>query len=223
MPAIQALESQLASQSATSFSQRAQWRESGNIGFRLKRTGSRSGWRLIQPGTFAPIAIGEGKRGEMEMEERFARDAKRFDKEKEAYLERARQNIRDAYGQLESDYPGYKIPGYQAGGITSVNPNNYMSNLRGLQALAGGGRTVQNFNAGGRFDRGEYNDYIGTLPVFGPGTAAQRQANIRGSQVISPAQLQGYRPGFGPEINYFQRPADNTPPGGFKPAPKRRW
>lgn len=184
-----------------------------------------AGKALMSPANLALVATGEGKRGEMEMEERFARDAKRFEREREAELGRARQNIRDAYGQLESDYPGYKIPGYQAGGITAVNPNNYMSNLRGLQALAGGGRTVQNFNRGGRTASDDYNAYMGTRPVFGPGTAAQRQANIRGSQVISPEQLQGYRPGFGPEINYFQRPTaapaptpgPGTPPGTTPP------
>jgi len=171
------------------------------------------GKALIKPANLAAIGVGEGQRGAIEMEERFARDAKRFDREREAELERARQGLRSAYGQLESDYPGYKIPGYQAGGITSVNPNNYMSNLRGLQALAGGGRTVQNFKRGGRTASDDYNDYMGSRPVFGPGTAAQRQANIRGSQVISPEQLQGYRPGFGPEISYFQRPSQTTPPG----------
>ena len=175
------------------------------------------GKALIKPANLAAIGVGEGQRGAIEMEERFARDAERFDREREAELERARQGLRSAYGQLESDYPGYKIPGYQAGGITSVNPNNYMSNLRGLQALAGGGRTVQNFNGGGR---AEYDEYMGPRPVFGAGTAAQRQANIRGSQVISPEQLQGYRPGFGPEINYFQRPTATpapTPGPGIPP------
>lgn len=171
------------------------------------------GKALIKPTNLAAIGVGEGQRGAIEMEERFARDAKRFQDERDAELERARQGMRSAYSQLESDYPGYKIPGYQAGGITSVNPNNYMSNLRGLQALAGGGRTVQNFNRGGRTASDDYNDYMGTRPIFGAGTAAQRQANIRGSQVISPEQLQGYRPGFGPEINYFQRPSQTTPPG----------
>jgi hypothetical protein len=67
----------------------------------------------------------------------------------------------------------------RAGGITSVNPQNYMQNLQGLQRLAGGGQT--NYS-----------------PVINPAGAAQRQANIRGSEVISPAELQGYRPGFEP-------------------------
>ena len=70
--------------------------------------------------------------------------------------------MRSAYGQL-SPLSRLQIPGYQAGGITSVNPNNYMSNLRGLQALAGGGRTVQNFNRGGR---AEYDEYMGPRPCL---------------------------------------------------------
>ena len=174
------------------------------------------GKALIKPTNLAAIGVGEGQRGQIEMEERFARDAKRFSDEKERELERARAGLTQAYGQLESDYPGYKIPGYQAGGITAVNPNNYMANLRGVQMLAGGGRTIQNFYEGGRFGTNEYNSYMGASPNFGVGSAASRQSNIRGSQVISPAQLQAYRPGFSPEINYFQRP-EATPPGTTPP------
>ena len=58
---------------------------------------------------------------------------------------------------------------------------------------------------------------------FGPGSAADRQANIRGSQVITPQELaQLGRPGFGPEIQYFRRPdeaAPTPPPGGENPGP----
>jgi len=91
------------------------------------------------------------------------------------------------------NYSGYEVPiSYaRAGGITSVNPQNYMQNLQGLQRLAGGGQT--NYS-----------------PVINPAGAAQRQANIRGSEVISPAELQGYRPGFSPEIQYFRRPEPAT-------------
>lgn len=45
-----------------------------------------------------------------------------------------------------------------------------MENVQGLQRLSGGGQT----------------DYS---PVINPAGAAQRQANIRGSKVISPAEL----------------------------------
>ena len=41
---------------------------------------------------------------------------------------------------------------------------------------------------------------------------AGRQAMIRGSEVISPQELQGYRPGFSPEIQYFRRPTQDTAP-----------
>ena len=58
---------------------------------------------------------------------------------------------------------------------------------------------------------------------FGPGSAADRQANIRGSQVITPEELaQLGRPGFGPEIQYFRRPdeaAPTPPPGEETPGP----
>ena len=58
---------------------------------------------------------------------------------------------------------------------------------------------------------------------FGPGSAADRQANIRGSQVIAPQELaQLGRPGFGPEIQYFRNPGDpapTPPPGGETPGP----
>lgn len=168
------------------------------------------GKSLIKPANLAAIGVGEGQRGAIEMQERFARDAGRFQDERDAELERARQNMRAAYGQLESDYPGYKIPGYQAGGITSVNTNNYMANLRGLQALAGGGRSSVD----------DYGDYMGSKPNFGAGTAAQRQANIRGSEVISPEQLQGYRPGFDAEINYFQSPTTPSPAPSPAPSPE---
>ena len=58
---------------------------------------------------------------------------------------------------------------------------------------------------------------------FGPGSAADRQANIRGSQVITPQELaQLGRPGFGPEIQYFRNPGDpapTPPPGDADPGP----
>ena len=46
-------------------------------------------------------------------------------------------------------------------------------------------------------------------PAGRPGAAA-RQLGLRGTQVISPAELQGYRPGIDPEIAYFRDPAPVT-------------
>jgi len=149
------------------------------------------GSAMMSPSTLAPIAIGEGKREELRIQDEMDAMGRQEKKRKQEELDRALGYMGSSYRQLESDYPGYKIPGYAAGGIASVNPKNYMDNVQGLQRLASGGTT----------------DYS---PVINPAGAAQRQANIRGSQVISPEELQGTRPGFGPEIQYFKRPEPTT-------------
>ena len=42
---------------------------------------------------------------------------------------------------------------------------------------------------------------------LGPGTTGPGMANrLRGSQVITPQELDGYRPGIDPEIMYFRNP-----------------
>ena len=149
------------------------------------------GSAMMSPSTLVPIALGEGKREELRIQDEMDAMGRQTKKRKQEELDRAVATMGRSYSQLEQDYPGYNIPGYRAGGITSVNPQNYMDNVQGLQRLAGGGQT--NYN-----------------PVINPAGAAQRQANIRGSEVISPAELQGYRPGFGPEIQYFRRPEPKT-------------
>lgn len=151
------------------------------------------GSAMMSPSTLAPIAIGEGKREELRMQDEMDAMGRQERQRKQEELDRAVGMMRTSYGQLEQDYPGYKVPGYMAGGITSVNPQNYMQNVQGLQRLAAGGQT--NYS-----------------PVINPAGAAQRQANIRGSEVISPAELQGYRPGFSPEIQYFRRPETTGTP-----------
>jgi len=149
------------------------------------------GSAMMSPSTLVPIALGEGKREELRIQDEMDAMGRQTKKRKQEELDRAVSNMGLSYSQLEQDYPGYNIPGYKAGGIASVNPHNYMDNLQGLQRLSGGGTT--NYS-----------------PVINPAGAAQRQANIRGSEVISPAELQGYRPGFSPEIQYFRRPEPAT-------------
>ena len=151
------------------------------------------GSAMMSPSTLVPIALGEGKREELRIQDEMDALGRQTQRRKQEELDRAVSTMGRSYSQLEQDYPGYNIPGYMAGGITSVNPQNYMQNVQGLQRLANGGQT-------------DYN------PVINPAGAAQRQANIRGSQVISPAELQGSRPGFGPEIQYFRRPETTGAP-----------
>lgn len=149
------------------------------------------GSAMMKPSTLVPIALGEGKREELRIQDEMDAMGRQERKRKQEELDRALGYMGSSYRQLESDYPGYNIPGYAMGGITSVNPRNYMENVQGLQRLSEGGSV----------------DYSS---VINPGGAAQRQANIRGSQVISPEELRGARPGFGPEIQYFRRPSGNT-------------
>ncbi len=165
----------------------------------LVRAPGAAGAQLIKPATLATIGIGEGKRGEMEMQERFARDARFAEEEAEETLRRAERNL---------------AAGFAAGGITNVNPNNYMDNVRGLYALAGGGRTVQNFRRGGETEN--ENEFSSNPAIFGPGPAANRQKKLHGT-LISPEQLQGYRPGFDAEINYFPTATTPAPSPGNPP------
>ena len=155
------------------------------------------GSAMMKSSTLVPIALGEGKREELRMQDEMDSLGRQEKRKRQEDLERSRQQMFGGFGQVSKDYDysGYEVPmNYaRAGGITSVNPQNYMQNLQGLQRLAGGGQT--NYS-----------------PVINPAGAAQRQANIRGSEVISPAELQGYRPGFSPEIQYFKRPETTGTP-----------
>jgi hypothetical protein len=155
------------------------------------------GSAMMSPSTLVPIALGEGKREELRMQDEMDSLGRQDKRKRQEDLEQSRQQMFGGFGQVSKDYDysGYEVPmNYaRAGGITSVNPQNYMQNLQGLQRLARGGE-------------------VSYSPVINPAGAAQRQANIRGSEVISPAELQGYRPGFSPEIQYFKRPETTGAP-----------
>jgi hypothetical protein len=131
-----------------------------------------------RPEAIIPIAVGEGTRGQMRMQDRLREDARRLYGATEEEKARALYNFEEALAQREKDYG--PIMGYAAGGITSINPQNYMQNLQGLQRLAGQPVMMQ---AGGTTGAGA------------------RQASIRGPQVQAPPEE--YRPGFDPEFQYF--------------------
>ena len=110
---------------------------------------------------------------------------------------------RPAYG---SDYSQYA----NAGGIVSLDPNDFRRRFSELQALD---RPVVNMYGGGPF----------SIPFYGTGAGAaainpiprNRQAALRDPFVISPEQLQQtYQeqglPGFGPEIMYFTTKDEKT-------------
>ena len=162
------------------------------------------GKALIQPANLAAIGTGEGKIAEIDARELAERNNRRFEEEKQAEYDRAVSNIEGAFDQLEQDYRGYTIPRMGGGGVTSINPQHYADNIRGLQELAGA--PVQMFPGGeipigGQGGSGNYN----FAPTGRAGSGA-RQSGIRGTEVISAEELQGTRPGFQPEITYFRTP-----------------
>ena len=164
------------------------------------------GKALMQPANLAAIGIGEGKIAEIDARELAERDNRRFEEEKQAEYDRAIGNMEGAFDQLESDYAyrDYNIPRMSAGGVASINPQNYADNVRGLQQMIGA--PVQMYPGGeipigGRGGGGNYN----FTPTGRAGSGA-RQAGIRGTEVISAEELQGTRPGFQPEITYFRAP-----------------
>ena len=201
------------------------------------------GKKLLEPGVLTPIAIGEGQRAQMQAVEEAEERNRRFKRKREEDYRRNAAIMEDAYDQLDQDYPGYKVARDSqyaaAGGITSIDPNNYMDNIKGLQRLAGGGVVMQKAMTNGdalnmpSFD--PTSNFGGSIPPWLEDTglykagAAPRQGALRGTEVISPEELVGYRPGFSPEINYFRTPANpdsanqppivtpDHPPNGYPP------
>ena len=160
------------------------------------------GKALMKPANLAAVGVGEGKIAEIEARELAEEDNKRFERDREAEYQRARDNMSGAYDQLESDYAyrGYEIPRYSMGGVTSINPSHYAESIKGLQQLTG--EAVQMFNGGEIFNNLNFGN-SGPTGSFG---SAQRQSGIRGPRTVSAEELEGTRPGFDAEITYFREP-----------------
>jgi hypothetical protein len=180
---------------------------------------------LATPQALIPMAIAEDTNIRMtqdEMYEKMAKDARRQKgADYEQTVARRDANVFDpnitpdpfatapAYGSGYAQYAN-------AGGIVSLDPNDFRRRFGELQALD---RPVVGMFTGGPFSFPNYGN-VG----MGPNNPipAGRQAALRDPNVISPEQLQQtYQsqglPGFGPEIMYF------TPEKGFNPNPYEGW
>ena len=172
----------------------------------LKALGS----NLMKPSTLLPIGVGEGQRLAMEAQE--ARDAQfgATEAERKRRLDEAQGVLDQSLGQIATDY-GYDYGrSYQAGGITSVNPSDYQRRMADFQQM--GMQQPMRMNEGGPTDEElaartniAQNSFGGGGGGFGFNPAA-RQASLRGPITITPQELEGYRPGIDPEINYFRKP-----------------
>jgi hypothetical protein len=172
-----------------------------------------TGKGLMRPGAILPVAVGSGLQGQIEMEEGYEQMARQTEADRQAEEDRAYDLLGTSLDLAGTDfgidtsgmgrqYAAYDPTNYaRAGGIVSLNPQEYQRQLSDLQNL---GRAPIRMNEGGSM--GGFNQGMGGGARFGYGSAASRQAQLRGPVAKTAAELQEieYRPGFGPEIEYFR-------------------
>tara|TARA_R100001440_G_scaffold981_3_gene3268 strand:- start:2440 stop:4428 length:1989 start_codon:yes stop_codon:yes gene_type:complete len=204
-----------------------------NVGFggRLKSMVTNPGAvgkQLMGASSIVPIAVGEGQRAQMDAMRQQERIARQYERDQEEQGRRAEEILGSAVGLAGRDY-GLDLsggnnpytaydPNYANGGIVSVNPDYYQRALQeaaiiGTEPMFRGGvtKTVTQQAVEKAQSNMPFSDTMSNIR-FGPGSAASRQAQLRGPEVITPEELKGYRPGIDPEIMYFrQRTTDTTP------------
>ena len=175
---------------------------------------------IMEPSAIAAIGVGEGTRGQMMAQEETERAFEESERQREEDYRRNMANITGAESQLSEDYPGavaypYDPDPYQmgssygseyaaaSGGIVSLNPKGYEDAYNGLMQL--GGSPVR-MRRGGRTPIEDPDEPKNPAVLFGPGTPASRQSKLRPPRVVTPEELEGYRPGIDPEIMYFRKP-----------------
>ena len=173
---------------------------------------------LMKGSSLIPIAVGEGQRSQMDMMRRQEAAGRRFEADQAARKQRAEDLLATSLGQVGSDYgidvsganrryAAYDPSNYANGGLVSINPQEYQRQLAEAQML---GMQPVRMDMGGPSPRFDVPNVR-----FGFGSAASRQAQIRGPVAKTAEELAevGYRPGFGPEISYFkERTVDDAAP-----------
>jgi hypothetical protein len=172
---------------------------------------------LTRPGAILPIAVGSGMQGDIEMQEAYERMGRESERERQAESDRAYNLLGTSLSQVGQDYNmdvsgGNRqyaaYDGYNMGGIVSVNPQEYQRQLGEVQTL---GQVPVRMDMGG--PTGGFNQSRNIPNMrFGYGSAASRQAGLRGPVAKTAEELAevGYRPGFGPEISYFREKLPET-------------
>ena len=173
---------------------------------------------IMEPSALAAIGVGEGTRGQMMAQEETERAFEESERQREEDYRRNMANITGAESQLSEDYPGAVAYSYDpdpyrmgssygseyaaaSGGIVSLNPRGYEDAYNGLMQL--GGSPVR-MRRGGPVEDPDAPKNPAVL--FAPGTPASRQSKLRPPRVVTPEELEGYRPGIDPEIMYFRKP-----------------
>lgn len=186
------------------------------------------GKQLMSGSSLIPIAVGEGQRSQMEMMDLQEAAGRRFEADQKARKQRAEDLLSTSLGQAGSDfgidvsgadrrYAAYDPSNYANGGLVSLNPQEYQRQLSEARML---GMQPARMNMGGEVGkRSNMSGRFGSPNVkFGYGSAASRQAQLRGPVAKTAEELAEveYRPGFGPEISYFRKrlPEETTTGSG---------
>ena len=168
---------------------------------------------LMSKQSILPIAIGEGARAQEMLSDDMRAAGRKRQGEKD-------QELADAYARrdyavssarednaLNNPYSG--AYGYNQGGLTSINPQDYMRQRNNLENM--GRAPVQMFN-GGDLPNFDFN-----MPGSGIGDATEKQRIVRPPRVVTGAELEAEsaamaaegrdpRAGFGAEKVYFRQP-----------------
>lgn len=177
---------------------------------------------LTSAQSMIPIAVGEGQLAEMERQEEMERlygaaSAKRKEEERQAKNLLSSSRFGAAEGTGYDRFQQTSPYGFVTGGITSVDPNYFVDKYEdsknlGMKDMFRGGRTSTTTTRKRDKDEGTEGGPL-LDPINNPVRkfmAASVQRSLRGPEVISSEELQGYRPGFDPEIMYFREPAPAT-------------
>lgn len=169
------------------------------------------GKELMSPSSILPVAVGEGARAQEMLSDDMRAAGRKRQGEKD-------QELADAYARrdyavssaredsaLNNPYSG--AYGYNQGGLTSINPQDYMRQRNNLENM--GRPPVQMFPGGSIPDFSRY--------MAGGGDAVETQRGVRPPRVVTGAELEAEsaamaaegrdpRAGFGAEKVYFREP-----------------
>ena len=174
---------------------------------------------LMSPTALIGAGIGEGTNMQIRQQNALDQSNKNAERAGDAQYERASTMLEQ--NQYDANLPPVPYEpasytsnygNYNQGGIVSIDPSDFQERFNGLLEM---GAPIKGMNMGGMFSGINVGNYIDPIGTRGA-APAQRQAALRGTEVISPADLEALydkqgAPGFGPEIEYFSYPQAAAP------------
>jgi len=190
------------------------------VGQNLGKAFSKEGLKaLTSPTALIGAGVGEGTNMQIRQQNALEQANKDAERAGDAQYERASAMLEQ--NQYDANLPPVPYEpasytsnygNYNQGGIVSIDPSDFQERFNGLLEM---GAPIKGMNMGGMFSGINVGNYIDPIGTRGA-APAQRQAALRGTEVISPADLEALydkqgAPGFGPEIEYFSYPQAAAP------------